>query len=112
MQNEIERIHGEAIDLYEEGRIAELKGETTKATALYKEAYRKEWEAATMIPASPDAEPTRSIVFLSGAAMACKGGDFELANELAVNGLSGAPSRETREELESLLRDKILPRLR
>ena len=112
MQNEIERIHSEAMDLYEEGRIAELKGETTKATALYKEAYRKDWEAAKMIPATVDAEPTRSIVFLSGAAMACKGEDFELANELAVNGLSGAPSKETRKELDDLLRDKILPNLR
>ena len=114
MQNEIEKIHNEAMDLYEKGTIAELKGEIANATALYKWAYyKKELDAAaTMLPLRLDAEPTRSIVMLSCAAMAYKGEDFEFAKELAVNGLSGDPSRETRKELEDLLRDKILPRLR
>ena len=78
-------------------------GDVVIATQYYLRAALLESNAAQMLPAKPDNEPSRSLLFLSAALYAKKGGDYQKAKELCFEGLAGYPRLSIRQEFESLL---------
>ena len=104
MQN-IKEIHQRAMDLAEEGFIAQKKGDDGKAISKLSEALEVEQRAADSLIISEEAEPTRSILYRSAASLAYNIGDFRLCDRLIARGLSGFPPPEIEDELKNLYED-------
>ncbi|MCP4111394.1 MAG: hypothetical protein GY749_38670 [Desulfobacteraceae bacterium] len=104
MQN-IEKLHTKAMDLAEEAFFAQKKGDHSKAVNLFKKALKVEEKAANLLPLVKNSEPTRSILYRSAASIAYHAGEYELADRLIANGLSGYPPNEIKNELKNLYED-------
>lgn len=98
-------LHPQAMDLADLAFHHQRKGEDERARYLFLEALELERQAAALLQRTPDAEPSRSILYRSAASLAFNGGDFETADWLIANGLSGYPPPEIREELKDLYDD-------
>ena len=101
----VEELHTEAMDWAEEAFLAQKRGNEAEANKLFIKALKLEQEAAELLPLSEDSEPTRSILYRSAAAVAFHSGDYEVADRLIANGLSGYPPIEIKEELKNLYED-------
>lgn len=88
------QLHHEAMRLYGQGKLSE-------ALAL-------EEKAARMLPPNAESEPTRSVLFRSAANMARQLGKYDLASDLAYEGLKGVVHAEMRRELLAVLEGKLL----
>lgn len=81
------------------------KGDGEKAKQLFLEAVKLEQQAAMLLPATQETEPSRSVLYRSAASLAFNGGDYGAAEWLIANGLAGFPSPEIRDELKDLYDD-------
>lgn len=98
-------LHPQAMDLAEMAFWHRRKGDGEKAIYFFRNALKLEKEAALLLPATQDSEPSRSILFRSAASLAYNAGDYETADWLIANGLAGFPPPEIKEELKNLYED-------
>lgn len=68
-------------------------------------ACEYESEAAFMIDKTPETEPSRGMLFLGAASLAWHGQDFDLAERLVAEGLSGYPAPAAQHDLRRLYDD-------
>lgn len=81
------------------------QGNDKRATELFLEALELETKAAALLSPTRETEPSRSILYRSAASLAFNGGDYETADRLIANGLTGFPPPEIRDELKDLYED-------
>ncbi|GEM_PF-1060757 len=98
-------LHPEAMDLAESAFLARKNGQFEKAKTLFHQALELEQQAASLLPPNEDSEPTRAILYRSAAALAYHGEQYETAERLITDALSGYPPPEIKQELNSLSED-------
>lgn len=103
--SQVETLHTRAMDLAEEAFVAQKKGDEERALSLFHKALELEQRAAELLPLGRDAEPTRSILYRSAAALAYHSKDYETAERMIASGLAGFPAPEIKEELKNLYED-------
>jgi hypothetical protein len=101
----VQDLHPKAMDLADEAFRLQRTGRTREAQPLFKQALDLEREAALLLPATQESEPSRAILFRSAAALAYNAEDYEEAERLIAYGLSGFPPSEIKEELKNLYED-------
>jgi hypothetical protein len=101
----IDEIHERAMELADEASLLKLRGQDGEAIALFRKAAELEMEAASLLPAAKESEPSRSILFRSAAFLAYDATDYKLADRLVASGLSGFPPDEIEKELKDLYDD-------
>ncbi|MGF1478750.1 MAG: hypothetical protein ACFB4I_04595 [Cyanophyceae cyanobacterium] len=82
-------------------------GKLNKAKQLNGQAFEKEAQAAALVADNLTAEPTRSVLHRSAAALAIDCGDFSQAQRLIQTGLAGTAPQEIAGELTNLLEEAI-----
>lgn len=102
--SQIKDIHRKAIDLAKKAMEARDFGDKKAYYTFSKEAFALEKQAAYMLFANLESEPTRSVLFRSAATLAYNCGLLEEAEKLIYCALSGSPHFEIKEELNFLLR--------
>jgi hypothetical protein len=100
--SQIQELHLQAMDLAELAFTTKLKGNLEQADRLFRQAFEKESDAATLIAGDLSAEPTRSILHRSAASLAIDCGEFQAADRLIATALCGNPPQEIAEELKDL----------
>jgi hypothetical protein len=100
--SQIQELHRQAMDLAELASTKKLKGDLEQAGLLFRQAFEKETNAATLLADNLSAEPTRSILHRSAASLAIDCGEFQAADRLIATALSGTPPQEIAEELKDL----------
>jgi tetratricopeptide (TPR) repeat protein len=99
---DIRSIHGRAMELM---RTAKLDLENRDKESYVKNtqlAYDLEREAAFLLLTSFESEPTRSVLFRSAANLAYNLGQYDEAEKLIYQALSGSPHDEIKAELLTL----------
>lgn len=103
----VKELHRQAMHHCDKAVLYELAGRPSEARAEFRLAFEHERDAALSLTDRTDAEPTRSILFRSAAALALDVDDPAEALRLIALGLRpGAPS-EIAAELTAL-RDRAL----
>ncbi len=100
--SEITILHREAMDLAEQAEVAKLRGDDG-VVELFRRAFELERNAAKVLESQFDAEPTRSVLYRSAAALALNCGQLRQAEQLTATALAGEPPSEIAEELRDLL---------
>jgi tetratricopeptide (TPR) repeat protein len=95
-------LHPKAMDLAETAFLYRNKGEIETAKDLFLQALVLEQEAASLLPAVRESEPSRSVLYRSAASLAYNAGDHDTADRLVAHALSGFPPPEVKEELKNL----------
>ena len=95
-------FHTKAMDIAEEAFSYQRRGAREEANSLFLEALQLEQQAANMLDTKRENEPSRSILFRSAASLAYNAGDFETAEKLVAQGLTGYPPPEIADELRDL----------
>ncbi|RKZ64215.1 MAG: hypothetical protein DRR16_05900 [Candidatus Parabeggiatoa sp. nov. 3] len=98
----VDDLHPKAMDLAEAGFLAQKKSQLEDAKMLFQKALELEKQAALLLSKDENAEPTRSILYRSAAALAYHGELYDLADELILEALSGYPPPEIKQELKAL----------
>lgn len=101
----ITELHGLAMDLAEYAFVARLHGDLRAAEELTWRAFVYEAQAAGLLSERIDAEPNRSVLHRSAAALAIKCGDYVEAERLITTGLAGNPPGDIANELRDLLKE-------
>jgi len=101
--SEVRELHDQAMALAEKASVAKLGGDVEQASALLRQAYSNELEAASLLEQISSPEPTRSILFRSAASLAIDCNELREAERLLARGLSGNPPSDIAEELRDLL---------
>lgn len=96
------QLHREAMIMVGEAHLALQSGERERHDVLIRAAFDKERGAAWELLHKQDAEPTRSILFRSGAQLAIECGEFKEAEKLVAAALFGNPPIEILLELREL----------
>lgn len=108
--NEIQDLHQKAMAFAEQAEVAKLRGATAgQVQALLREALVQESQAADGVAMLLDAEPTRSVLHRSAAALAIDCGEMQLAERLITRALAGNPPMEIAIELKDLFVQINLP---
>lgn len=94
--------HQRAMESADEALEARRRGDEAQAKALFREAFARERRAAEMIAPDLSAEPTRSVLHRSAAALAVECGEVREAERLIAIALSGDPPEEIAAELRAL----------
>src|SRR6266567_2641871 len=100
---EVTELHREAMSLADRALVARLSGDTVGASALLREAYRHEREAAERVSSQQELEPTRSVLHRSAASLALECNELREAEKLVALALAGDPPTEIADELRDLL---------
>ena len=100
--NQVQDIHRQAMDLAEQADLKRLRGDTSQVQELLRHALELEAEAADMVASDMTAEPTRSVLHRSAAALAVECGELSLAEKLIARALAGAPPSDIAAELKDL----------
>ena len=100
--SQIQDLHRQAMDLAEQADLKKLRGETSQVQELLQQALKLESEAAGMVANDITAEPTRSVLHRSAAALAVECGELSLAERLIARALAGAPPSGIAAELKDL----------
>ena len=104
--SQIQDLHRQAMDLAEQADLKRLRGDTAQVQELLRQALELEAEAAgmvaNMVANDVTAEPTRSVLHRSAAALAVECGEFSLAEKLIARALAGAPPSDIAAELKDL----------
>ncbi|MBW4488576.1 MAG: pentapeptide repeat-containing protein [Trichocoleus desertorum ATA4-8-CV12] len=100
--SQIQALHQEAMDLAESALTAKLRGDLAQSNQLLRQAFEKEAQAAALIANDLNAEPTRSVLHRSAAALAIDCGEFQVAERLIMTALTGEPPQAIAEELKNL----------
>jgi len=102
MNDEVIKLHNEAMNLAELAAVAKVKGNIEQADILLREAYENEVKAAELLIDLSSPEPTRSILFRSAASLAIDCNHLREAEKLIGLGLSGSPPSDIADELRDL----------
>ncbi|MFZ4675666.1 MAG: hypothetical protein ACOYM4_08220 [Nodosilinea sp.] len=100
--SQIQDLHRQAMDLAEQADLKRLRGDTAQVQELLRQALELEAEAAGMVANDVTAEPTRSVLHRSAAALAVECSEFSLAEKLIARALAGAPPSDIAAELKDL----------
>jgi hypothetical protein len=100
--NRWEEFHKQARELFDRALIARDSSLAT-SVELFRKAFELERTAVSLLQDNKSSEPTRSTLYQSAASMAVECGEFEIAKELALEGLTGNPPKEIRAQLNDLL---------
>lgn len=100
---DIKLIHRQAMEQSDLALLARMKGDEPTAMEHARSAYKLEKQAADALLHDLGAEPTRSVLFRSAAALARDCGLFTEAEKLIYKGLAGQPPAEIVGELQDLL---------
>lgn len=98
----IQDFHTQAMNLAEQAELAKRRGAIADSHALLREALQLEQQAAQLVANNPQAEPTRSILHRSAAALAIDCGELLTAEKLIVTALTGTPPADLAAELKDL----------
>ncbi|MGA7731460.1 MAG: hypothetical protein WCD37_09330 [Chloroflexia bacterium] len=101
-KNSMDELHDQAMELADQAFIAKRRGDLAAAQELYHRAFRLEAQAADLVKDDLSAEPTRSVLYRSAAAMAIDAMELEDARRLIDEALSGSPPKEIEQELLAL----------
>jgi hypothetical protein len=96
-------LHQQAMELAQDALTESEQGHPASAHLLYAQALPLEIDAASQMEKIPEAEPTRSILYLSAATLAYHVGDMPLAKKLIGEALSGDPPPRVEHDLFELL---------
>ena len=99
----VRSLHDEAMALAQLALVARHSGGQERAVALAREAFGFEAQAADLVPAGVDSEPTRSILYRSAAWLALDAKLPDEAVRLAERGLAGSPPASIAAELNEVL---------
>jgi hypothetical protein len=83
--------------------VARARGEDVRALELFRRAFAAEREAALLVEPDRSAEPTRSVLLRSAAALGIDCGELRESERLAALALSGNPPSEIADEIRTLL---------
>jgi len=103
--SKIQQQHNQAMDLAEEAFLLRRRGDEEQAKNLFLQAMNLEYEIATTMLPEAEAEPSRSILYRSTAALAYHAQDYVRALQLIADGLRGYPPPEIEAELKELRAD-------
>jgi hypothetical protein len=101
--SQIKDFHHRAMQLADQASQLRRRGQGQEADAHLREALTQERRAAELTAADLSLEPTRSVLHLSAAALACQCGEYREAERLITTALSGSPPEAVAEELRDLL---------
>jgi len=100
--NRWEEFHKQATELFDRGLVARVESLAT-SVELFRKAFELDRTAASLLKDDKSCEPVRSTLYQSAASKAVECGEFEIAKELALEGLTGNPPKEIRAQLNDLL---------
>ena len=95
-------LHDEAMDIMNEAIALQSDGREEESRVLFARACDLESESANLVEKKPENEPSRSMLFLGAASLAWRAKEYERAERLACDGLSGYPTERTKLELRKL----------
>jgi hypothetical protein len=108
--NDIQLLHQKAMEFAEQAEVAKLRGgPIEQIQQLLRSAFEQESQAAALVVNVTDAEPTRSVLHRSAAALAIDCGELQAAERLITTALAGDPSDEIAMELKDLFVQINLP---
>src|SRR6266404_76942 len=96
-------FHEQAMELADLAFMARVKGNASEAAELFCKAFEHERRAAELLSNDLNAEPTRSVLHRSAAALALDCAEYRAAEKLVATALSGDPPEEIADELRDLL---------
>lgn len=100
--NKVRELHSAAMDFAEQADIAKLRGDSDQVQDALRQALQLETEAAHLLEADLEAEPTRSVLHRSAASLAIECGELQMAEKLIARALAGTPPSDIEEELKDL----------
>jgi hypothetical protein len=100
--SQIQQLHQQAMDFAEMAEVAKLRGDLINSQELFRQAFAKETEAASLLVNNVEVEPARSILHRSAASLAIDCGEINTAERLIAIALSGNPPQEIADELKDL----------
>lgn len=95
-------LHDTAMDIMNEGIALQEHGNSYDACAKFLYACELESESAYLVDKNSESEPSRGMLFLGAASLAFRAKDYEQAERLACEGLSGYPTEKVRMELRKI----------
>jgi hypothetical protein len=98
----VTELHNQAMELVDEAYFARRAQEHELAVQHLRRAFELEREAAEYLWNERSAEPSRSILYRSAAALALQCGDNREAERMASAGLSGNPPADIADELRDI----------
>ena len=108
--NTIQVLHQKAMEFAEQAEIAKLRGAGhARVQELLRGAFEQECQAADQVATLLEAEPTRSVLHRSAAALAIDCGEIKIAERLITTALAGNPPMEIAIELKDLFIQINLP---
>jgi hypothetical protein len=108
--NDIQLLHQKAMEFAEQAEVAKLRGAAIEQIQqLLRSAFEQESQAAALVVNVADAEPTRSVLHRSAAALAIDCGELQAAERLMTTALAGDPPDEIALELKDLFVQINLP---
>jgi hypothetical protein len=108
--NDIQLLHQKAMEFAEQAEVAKLRGgQIEQIQQLLRSAFEQESQAAALVVDVADAEPTRSVLHRSAAALAIDCGELQAAERLITTALAGDPPDEIALELKDLFVQINLP---
>ncbi len=100
---EVNRLHKQAMEAADTALTHRLKRDIGLANEFFTKALNLERKAAELLTHEKDAEPSRSILFRSAAALAFQCRNYRIVEKMAAAGLSGEPPEDIAEELQDFL---------
>jgi hypothetical protein len=94
--------HDRAMELADRALESRRQGDEERARSYFREALAFERRAAEAVASDLAAEPTRSVLHRSAAALAAQCGEAREAERLIAIALSGNPPEEIAQELRDL----------
>lgn len=110
IQKKIAKLHHLSMAHCDDAMAARAGRNESQATESFRQAFVLEREAAALIAASVDLEPTRSILHRSAASLALECGEPREAERLVATALGGDPPDEIAEELRDIFEQANLIR--
>lgn len=98
-------VHGRAMAAADRAMLARLRRERVQELAALREAFELEREAGVMADRLGVAEPSRSVLLRSAAALAYDIGELDEAERLAYVAMAGSPPEFVKQELRELLQN-------
>ena len=99
----IQQLHDCAMDQAEDAVLCQMRGNSAGFRSATKSALDYEREAANLVTAYVEYEPSRSVLHRSAAALALDLGEWRIAEQLVCAALAGNPPAEIATELRDIL---------
>lgn len=105
IEREAETMHNEAMQYVERAIMAQDQhiNDETNISKLYQKAFEKEKQAASKLKDKVGAEPSRSVLYRSAAALAIDCNQYGEALTLIKEAVQGSPEPPVASELRDLL---------